>query len=458
MKNNRKLIFSSLARKRRSNLLFARSLENKLISGLIIVSFLLVGISTANADQVFLFSDDLSSRSDIDKSQTYAQLSLGRFSTADNSVSSAVVSEVIASPSRAIVSARLDVSQSLPSGTQIIYYLSNNGGSRWTQVDPGYTYTFDLVGNELRWKAIIVRESPLITSASIDSINITYTVSDSLTPSPSRNSNGGSLNTVIYGGGGDLTSFVCGALSSIGMGCGAPQRAASRTYGQSNIPTATVAEAVPQSNTQTQTQQQANISNNLQASIANVTVKRTASDDEVILVKVPATNGVKKTLGLETNDALFEIIRGQKHFIPTVDIFFDYGFDLAAVQSVTHKDLEPFPRAKLTKINGDNKKTHYITEGHMIRLIPNKRVFESYGDREEDVITISKKEFNFYPRNQYVFLENPLSADVFQIVNDGSKRFVVPQVVKRLRIKQDQVAPINHSQLDAYTNGQPIVF
>ena len=31
----------------------------------------------------------------------------------------------------------------------------------------------------------------------------------------------------------------------------------------------------------------------------------------------------------------------------------------------------------------------------MIRLIPNKRVFESYGDREEDIITISKKEWSF---------------------------------------------------------------
>ena len=94
----------------------------------------------------------------------------------------------------------------------------------------------------------------------------------------------------------------------------------------------------------------------------------------------------------------------------------------------------------------------------MIRLIPNQRVFESYGDREEDIITISKKEFNFYPRNQYVFLENPLSANVFQIVNDGSKRYVVPQVMKRLRMNPEQIAPINQAQLDAYQNSNPIIF
>lgn len=251
---------------------------------------------------------------------------------------------------------------------------------------------------------------------------------------------------VVYGSGGDLNSFVCGVLASIGLGCGAPQAV------QNPTPVSTPIAQRPSTN------QQANIGNNLQASIANVTIQRTVSDDAVILVKVPAINSVKQTLGLSTNDSIFEIIRGQKHFIPTVDIFFDYGFDLSAVQSVTHKDLEPFPRAKLVNVYDDSKKTYYITEGHMIRLIPNKRIFESYGDREEDVITISKKEFNFYPRNQYVFLENPLSADVHQIVDDGTKRYVVPQVTKRLRIEQYQIAPVNKQQFDAYLNGQPIIF
>jgi len=436
----------------------------KLISGLIIASFLLVGVSTVSADQVFLFSDDLSFYSDIDRGQTVAKLVSGRFYTADDSVSSAVVSRVVANPSRAIISARLDVNQNIPSGSRIIYYLSNNNGSRWTQVNTGFTYTLDSVGNELRWRAVITRESPVIASAYIDSVNITYTVSDLIIPAPIINGSGnnnGPLNTVIYGAGGDLTSFVCGALSSIGMGCGAPQKVATPVYGSSVASAPVSTSTPPQDNSQVKSNQQAGATDStgsLQASIANVAIKRTASDDEVILVKVPATNGVKQTLGLQTQDAIFEIIRGQKHFIPTVDIFFDYGFDLNAVQSVTHKDLEPFPRTKLVNVYKDKKSKYYITEGNMIRLIPNETVFDSYGDREEDMITISKKEFNFYPRSQYVFLENPLSADVYQIVDDGTKRFVVPQVMKRLRIEQYQIAPINKQQLDAYSNGVPIIF
>jgi len=248
---------------------------------------------------------------------------------------------------------------------------------------------------------------------------------------------------------GDPGVLVCDVLASIGLGCGSPP------------PTVVDNSSNSDTNGTQQNQDnssQTNSAGNLQASIANVTVQRTASGDEVILVKVPATNGVKSTLGLNTNDAIFEIIRGQKHFIPTVDIFFDYGFDLSAVQSITHEDLEPFPRAKLVNVYKDNKKKYYITEGHMIRLIPNKRVFESYGDREEDMIAISKKEFNFYPRNQYVFLENPLTMDVFQIVDDGTKRYVVPQVLKKLRIQQDWIAPVNQVQFDGYVYGAPIIF
>lgn len=251
--------------------------------------------------------------------------------------------------------------------------------------------------------------------------------------------------------------LVCNALKSIGLGCGAPQLSETPVNGQQQTSTENQESLTSQSRSgggETGT----NISNNLQASIANIAVQRTASDDDVILVKVPAINGVKPTLGLNTNDAIFEIIKGQKHFIPTADIFFDYGFDLAAVQSISHKDLELFPRTKLVNIYKGGKNIHYITESRMIRLIPNERVFDSYGDRKEDVVTISKKEFNFYPRNQYVFMENPLTGDIFQVSDDGTKRYVVPQVIKRLRITSDQVAPINKEQFDAYNYGSPIIF
>ena len=154
---------------------------------------------------------------------------------------------------------------------------------------------------------------------------------------------------------------------------------------------------------------------------------------------------------------IYEIVGGKKHFIPTMDIFYDYGFKLEWVQDITQKELDKFPRIKLMQIAGNKKKTYYFTEGGMIRLIPNKSVFGSYGNREEDIIVISKKEFNYYPQNQFVFLENPLNRAVFQLVQGNTKRYLTPMAVKRMKIDSEQIAPINQAELATYKTDKPIV-
>ena len=93
----------------------------------------------------------------------------------------------------------------------------------------------------------------------------------------------------------------------------------------------------------------------------------------------------------------------------------------------------------------------------MIRLIPHKTVSESYGDREEDIVIISKKEFNYYPQNQFVFLENPLNRDVFQVLQGKTKRYITPQAVKRMKIDSEQIAPINQIELATYKTEKPII-
>lgn len=157
-------------------------------------------------------------------------------------------------------------------------------------------------------------------------------------------------------------------------------------------------------------------------------------------------------------EEIYEIVGGKKHFIPTMDIFRDYGFQVEWIQEVTQEQLDKFPRVKLMQVTGDKKKTYYFTEGGMIRLIPDKNVFNSYGDREEDIIIISKKEFNWYPQNQFVFLENPLNRDVYQLVDGGkSKRYLTPVAVKRMKINPDNIAPINEAELSSYRTLKPIV-
>lgn len=173
--------------------------------------------------------------------------------------------------------------------------------------------------------------------------------------------------------------------------------------------------------------------------------KKQEGSDSVNLVRV------------EWQEEIYEIVGGKKHLIPTMDIFFDYGFKLEMVQEITQDQLDKFPRIKLMKVAGDKKKTYYFTEGGMIRLIPDKNVFNSYGNREEDIIVISKKEFNFHPQNQFVFQEDPLNHNVYQLSDGKVKRYLTPMAVKRMKIGWEEIAPISKAELDTYKSGPPIV-
>ena len=412
---------------------------------LLILAAMTLNVLPVKADQVFAFSEDLTSNYNLDMGQTGAKISGGRAFTADDSVSSGITSDVIANPSKAIISARLDVSDDIPSNARIIYYISNNNGQRWMQVNPGYTYSFDSVGNQLRWKAVIAKESLLVGSAYIDSVYLAYTESDTL----AVNSNN-TYNNYAYNGsgisniGGDVNSLVCNVLSLVGLGCGSAQT--TNYVGSANYVSSAQITPSPAivTTTSSDTSDSSGNNSNLAATIFTAGEKQEGSDS-VNLVRV------------KNQPEIYEIVGGKKHLIPTMDIFYDYGFKLEWVQDITQKQLDKFPRIKLMQITGNKKKTHYFTEGGMIRLVPDKNVFNSYGDREEDIIIISKKEFNFYPQNQFVFLENPLNRDVFQIIQGKTKRYVTPQAVKRMKIDFEQIAPVNQTELATYKTDKPIV-
>lgn len=223
----------------------------------------------------------------------------------------------------------------------------------------------------------------------------------------------------------DPNAIVCEALGRIGMSCGTSQ----------STPLSSSPTLLPTSIGST------NSGSNLTAAIYNSGSKNKKGD--IVLVRVVGQPEV------------YEIIGGKRHFIPTKDIFYDYGFRDELIQNITAEELDRYPRMKLVKMEG-NKKTYYLTEEQMLRPIPNEKVFDSYGNREEDIIMISKKEFNFYPQNQFVFLEKPLRRDVFQIVK-GKKRYLTPLAVQRMKLRDIDVAPVNEVEMAYYKTGSPII-
>lgn len=176
----------------------------------------------------------------------------------------------------------------------------------------------------------------------------------------------------------------------------------------------------------------------------------------------PDFDPIISVVNVEGQTAVYRIIDGKKHSIPTTEIFYSYGFDLNIVQSISQEELNNYPLARLFIVESDDEEetpvVYYLTEGGMIRPMLNDTVFYSYGNRKEDVITINQKELNYYPRNQFVYVERPkLDRDVYQI-SGGIKRYLTPVAVKRMGLMENEIAPINQFEFDEYPEGEPVIF
>jgi len=160
--------------------------------------------------------------------------------------------------------------------------------------------------------------------------------------------------------------------------------------------------------------------------------------------------------------AVYRIINGLKHSIPTTEIFYSYGLNLDMVQKISSQELSRYPIARLFIVAGteedENPTIYYLTEGGMLRPMLNDEVFYSYGNRKEDVITINLKEFNYYPRNQYIYVERPkMNREIYQITG-GIKRYLTPVAVKRMNLSEYEIAPVGQTEFDAYPDGEPVIF
>src|SRR3989338_5121276 len=112
----------------------------------------------------------------------------------------------------------------------------------------------------------------------------------------------------------DPNIIVCEALGRIGMGCGVFQTT-------SNTTTPTPSPIL-----------NGNVNGdlNLTAAIYNSGSNRNRRD--VVLVRATGQNKV------------YEIVGGQKHYITTRDIFYDYGFKDELIQNITPEELNRYPR------------------------------------------------------------------------------------------------------------------
>lgn len=150
--------------------------------------------------------------------------------------------------------------------------------------------------------------------------------------------------------------------------------------------------------------------------------------------------------------AVYEIINGLKHWLPTPAVVALYGQTEGPVVTVTADELNRYPRARLLK-TANNDTIYYLTETGYIRPVPSLAALKSYGNTLEDVITIKPEELKAYPRNALIY--SPDTKRVY-LIQGNRRRWVSASVFKRRHYSWSQVAPVNAVELKAYKEGKQL--
>jgi hypothetical protein len=158
---------------------------------------------------------------------------------------------------------------------------------------------------------------------------------------------------------------------------------------------------------------------------------------------IRASNGVK----------VYAIVNNKRHWIPTAEVFNSYGYNWNNVSVVNATQVNNYDRVKLLRAEGDSK-VYYLTEKGYKRHIPTAEVFNSYGNRWEDVVIVSSAEINSYPNSDLIRLIG--GTKVYKLEN-GRKRWIkTAEAFNRLRFDWDNIAPCNQTELNVYPVGNDI--
>ncbi|PIY78436.1 MAG: hypothetical protein COY82_02515 [Parcubacteria group bacterium CG_4_10_14_0_8_um_filter_35_7] len=154
------------------------------------------------------------------------------------------------------------------------------------------------------------------------------------------------------------------------------------------------------------------------------------------------------------NSNVYEIVEGKKHWIPSEKVFLDYNFEWKDIVTVSNTELEFYPRAKLVKTENDSN-VYYITEKGLKRHLPSPEVFLSYGYKWEDIITVSQTELNSYHNNELVKTKG--NPEVYKI-EDNQKRWITSEeTFNTLGYNWNKIELVNDTELTSYPTGNPIV-
>jgi hypothetical protein len=146
---------------------------------------------------------------------------------------------------------------------------------------------------------------------------------------------------------------------------------------------------------------------------------------------------------------VYLVVSGIKRHIPSPEVFLNYGFAWGDVKDVEQEVLGKYKDAYL--IRASKQQAIYYLKGGVRKIIPNEAIFNSYGDKWEDVQVISQYEMDAYPECNLIRLSG--TKDVYLLEGTIKRRVLSEAAFSKYQLDWELVMNVNQAEFNFYTTG-----
>ncbi|PJE50991.1 MAG: hypothetical protein COV29_01785 [Candidatus Yanofskybacteria bacterium CG10_big_fil_rev_8_21_14_0_10_36_16] len=415
---------------------------NKILSTTLLISLAFLSFFPLSlVAESFVFTDTFDSTRNINPDVTTAEIRSGRIFIADESSASRVESRNVRRTSYDITNISMSAAHSLPGGSRIVYFASNDGGDSWIQLIPGYLSQFQTSGRELRWAAVLTRPSNDSQSPFIESITLNFREGGDRLKDKNDSRRISDLNKVASAlryyfndkGNYPIVNGVNPDIRWRELGNVLTRKNSSGRQYISKMPASIPA---------------------IDGSIIDYDYKSVTGALENIrgfgyILAVQLENPDRRDLERDTDGVWGPINCNDPVYCKVLGV--EQSVSASAIKGSLTVDI---PLGSLVRVQNDYK-VYYVTEKGLKRHVPNEQVFLSYGNEWGDVLVVppgATGSVYSFPDNKFIYLEGIWPRKIY-FLDGGIKYFVSDQLLSQIGLAEKQIAPVNWTEINSYPTG-----
>jgi len=151
-------------------------------------------------------------------------------------------------------------------------------------------------------------------------------------------------------------------------------------------------------------------------------------------------------------EKVYQLIQGKLRHIPSPIAFSALGFKWEEIIEVESSEIAT-PRLKLMRAAGDAK-VYYLTEGGLRKWIRNIDIFNSYGNKWEDVAVVPQKDVGIYPEVDLIKLTG--DAKIYKLEGNIKRWIKDVEIFNKLGYDWGAIHPVNEVEFRFYAEGEAI--